>query len=258
MINVVNVLVKKVCILKYFRMSALGNTFLVFDARHGDFPGIDFTSVDCDQILVIEASEKADCLMRVFNLDGGEVSACGNGTRCVSKFLKENCHSIEVGGRILHTFNHDDGTVSVDMGEPGKSCYGILLGDEVEIIPHVKGFAIDVGNPHFILMDVPHSAEIGQMIENHPLFAQRINVDFVCVLDSHTILLKTWERGVGLTKACGTGACASAFMMHYLGLMDDRMDVRMDIGGLNIKIINNKIIMRGNAQFDGEGLCLKN
>ena len=238
--------------LKYIKMNGLGNDFVIFDARVDPLPDVDFqmiadrgNGVGCDQILVMEPSQKADCLMRIFNADGGEVSACGNGTRCVSKILGGETHTIEVGDRILQTINHENGDVSVYMGLP--------LAFYPQKIDQVEGFVIDVGNPHFVLKGVEKDAVLGKFIENHSLFPGRINVNFGHVGSRWDINLTTFERGVGFTKACGTGACATAFVFHHLGETDAAVWVNMEQGRLRIEITPQHIIMQGDANFDDEG-----
>ncbi len=239
--------------LKYIKMNGLGNDFVIFDARDHPLPKINFqeiadrkNGVGCDQILVMENSSKADCLMRIFNADGSEVFACGNGTRCVSKLLGGEAHTIEVGDRILETRNHANGDVSVNMGKP--------LAFYAMEIDQIQGTVIHVGNPHFVLQSIPKDPLLGKFIENHSKFPDRINVNFGHVITRDTIHLTTFERGVGFTKACGTGACATAFVFHHLGLVDGVVWVNMEEGRLRIEMNQDQIIMEGNAVFEYEGV----
>ncbi len=235
----------------YSLMNGLGNTFWVFDARIKPFDINLLNDVTCDQILVIEPSPVADCFMRVFNRDKSEAPACGNGTRCISLFLGEKSNIIQTSNRILSTINHENGLVSVNMGKPLDACYGFGWKQSVVINQDIEGCVLDVGNPHFICLNIEPNEEIGKMIQNHSLFKNKINVDFVEIQDKLNITLKTFERGVGFTKACGTGACASTFSLYSLGLIENSIRVNMDIGHLNITInSNNEIIMCGDAQFD--------
>ena len=232
-------------------MNGLGNTFWVFDARQAPFDISCLQDITCDQILVISPSPIADCFMRVFNRDGSEVSACGNGTRCISLFLGGTSHTIQTNNRILSTVNHENGLVSVNMGTPSKDCYGFAWGESVKLEPNIKGFVLDVGNPHFMCLNQDPSEQIGSFIQNNPLFTEKINVNFIKILDNNSIFLKTFERGVGFTKACGTGACASTFILHHLELTHNQIRVHLDIGHLDISINeHNEIIMCGDASFD--------
>ena len=248
-------------------MNGLGNTFWIFDIR--SFPICDIKQilieskqkVNCDQVLIVSNPNSAgvSCKMMILNKDGSEASACGNGTRCVSKFLGGNGHKIETCNRILETLNHDNGLVTVSMGSPLKRAFGHQLGDLVSLSyggadEAISGYVVDIGNPHFILINYPNlNADVGSFIENHQMFPDRINVNFVEMVDRSNIRLVTYERGVGFTKACGTGSCASAYIVHLLGLTEDTVCVHMELGTLEIRIMDNEIHMTGDANMDGVG-----
>jgi len=223
------------------KMNGLGNDFLVVDARAGPVrPDPDVirrladraTGVGFDQLITIErAHSGADAFMRIDNADGGEVEACGNGARCVGWLLMQESGrpsvSIETRAGVLNARpGGGDLTISVDMGAPKFGWRDIPLAEEfrdtraIELqigpidapILHSPS-VVNIGNPHAIFWvdDVwAHDLErFGPLLENHPIFPDRANISLAHVTASDAITLRTWERGVGLTKACGTAACAT-------------------------------------------------
>lgn len=248
----------------FLKMNGLGNDFVVVEARTAPFhPGeaearaiADRASgIGCDQIIGIEPSQKADAFMRIWNADGGEVSACGNATRCVGWLLMEASGrpsaTIETEAGLLKVARAEGGQVTVDMGEPGLDWRDIPLAEEMDTrgvelqvgpiddpILHTPG-CVSMGNPHVVFF-VPDAEtapvkEVGPMIEHHLLFPERANVGFAEIKGRDRIRLKVWERGAGQTKACGTGACAALVAAARRGLTDRKATVTLDGGDLVIE-----------------------
>jgi diaminopimelate epimerase len=244
----------------FLKMHGLGNDFAIFDARKQDLVLDETTAkavadrrfgIGCDQVIVIEKSPKADAFMRVFNADGGIVESCGNATRCVARLLMDEKGKSEVridtlGGLLVCT-DAEDGAVTVDMGEPGLAWDEVPLARptdtntfslNVDGTEHIAA-AVSTGNPHCVLFveDAERAAveRIGARIEHHPMFPERTNVEFVTPLSRDRLRMRVWERGVGVTVACGTGACATAVAAHRRGLADRKVEVVLDGGVLGIE-----------------------
>jgi diaminopimelate epimerase len=222
----------------FLKMNGLGNDFVVVEAREGAFtPGAAEVraiadragGVGCDQLIAIEPSARAEAFVRFWNADGGEIAACGNGARCVAWLLMRASGrdetQFETAAGLLCARRAEGGLVTLDMGAPGLDWRDIPLaeamdtrGIELQVGPidqpllHTPG-CVSIGNPHvvFFVSDLTTApvAEVGPMIENHPLFPERTNVGFAEIRARDRIGLRVWERGVGETKACGTGACAA-------------------------------------------------
>ena len=234
-------------------MHGLGNDFVVLDGRAEALPPIDaplaaalanrHTGIGCDQLVVLGPSEAADFSMRFYNADGSESGACGNATRAIG-LLHGRPARIETVGGILSTTPTDAG-ISVDMGKPRLDWDAIPLAYAMDTLTLPVGWedldaptAINVGNPHVIFF-VPDSdavdlARIGPIIEHDPLFPQRVNVNIATIESRGAIRLRVWERGTGLTLACGTGACATAIGAMRRGLVDRRVTVTLPGGSLVI------------------------
>ena len=265
----------------FTKMHGLGNDFVVLDARVHALNLSQYAArliadrrigIGCDQIIVIGKldSHHADFSLRFFNPDGGEAGACGNGTRCAAHFLFRQIDIAElrfsVGNRILPTTQNRDGSISVDMGEPGLGWNDIPLAREMDtlcVLLEVPGFARDavcmgMGNPHATLF-VPDLgstdiASVGPLLERHPVFPERANIGFAQVIDRERIRLRVWERGAGLTLACGSGACAAAVAAAQLDLTGRRVTVDLELGSLEIEWkADNHVHMTGPAAFVGAG-----
>ena len=260
--------------LAFTKMHGLGNDFVVLDARGG---GIDLDEafaraisdrrlgIGCDQILVIEppkgANGEADIFMRILNSDGGEAEACGNGTRCVAaKVMAETGAGelkIETRAGILAATNAGDGNFSVDMGPVNLDWQAIPLAGETDTLNlnietgMLSGpVAVNVGNPHcvFFVDDVAKVPleDLGPEIETHALFPERTNVGVAQILANGQIRLRVWERGVGMTRACGSGACAAVVAANRRNLAERETVVVLDGGTLAIQWReDNHIIMTG-------------
>lgn len=269
----------------FLKMNGLGNDFVVVEARETPFsPSAEEVraiadrerGIGCDQLISLEpAAGEADVRVRFWNADGEEIGACGNGSRCVGWLVMEaagrDTAVLEVGGRLLRTTRAGDGLVSVDMGEPGLDWTDIPLdepmdtrGIELQVGPieapllHTPG-AVSMGNPHVVFfvddIDAAPVAEVGPMIEHHRLFPQGVNVGFAQVKARDHIRLRVWERGAGLTKACGTGACAALVACARRGLTDRAARLELDGGDLTIewRAADNHVIMTGPASLDFAG-----
>jgi diaminopimelate epimerase len=237
---------------RFHKMHGLGNDFVIFDARK-DALEIDAkcaraiadrrTGVGCDQLIILEKSLSADLKMRIFNADGGEVGACGNAARCVA-LLVGGEKSIETGGGIIIAAASGNGRATVDMGVPRFGWQEIPLAYAMDTAAMPVGweklkrpFAVNVGNPHIIFFvkdaDAVDLARLGPMIEKDPLFPKRVNVNIASV-EPGGLKLRVWERGAGLTQACGTGACAGAVAAICRGLRESPVQVRLPGGAIDI------------------------
>lgn len=251
----------------FTKMHGLGNDFVVLDGRTGALPVVDaalaaaladrHTGIGCDQLIVLAPSDRGDFRMRIFNNDGSEVEACGNATRAIG-LLHGRPASIETLGGMVATTPTDSG-ISVEMGKPRFDWNLIPLGYPMDThaMPVaweelVNPIAVNVGNPHVIFFVAdPYRidmARLGPLIETDPLFPERINVNVAAVTARDAISLRVWERGAGLTRACGTGACATAIGAMKRGLVDRKVTVTLPGGPLTIEWRgDDEIIMTGPA-----------
>lgn len=258
---------------RFSKMHGLGNDFVVIDARETP---VEMTparaqaiadrhaGIGCDQLILIGPSGAADVSMRIFNADGSEVEACGNATRCVPLFVGRDVR-IETKAGLLDA-RAVDGGASVDMGTPRFDWDAIPLAWAMDTLTMPVGWedlpapaAVNVGNPHIIFfvddLDAVDTARLGPLIEHDPLFPRRVNVNFAQVVGEDHIRLIVWERGAGLTRACGTGACATAVAAIRRGLMRGPVTVGLPGGDLVIGWTpGGHIQMTGPAThvFDGE------
>ena len=237
---------------RFHKMHGLGNDFVIFDAREAPLE-IDAgraraiadrrTGIGCDQLILLEPSDTADLRMRIFNADGGEVEACGNAARCVA-LLQGGETLIETRGGMI-TGSAADDEASVDMGTPHFAWQEIPLAYPVDTAAMPVGWeelqnpaAVNVGNPHVIFFvedaDTVPLERLGPQVENDPLFPERVNVNAASV-EGGMIKLRVWERGAGLTQACGTGACATAVTAIRRKLASSPVEVRLPGGSLSIE-----------------------
>jgi len=265
----------------FLKMHGLGNDFAVFDARSQalalDEPlaraiADRHRGIGCDQVIVIESSGDADAFMRIRNADGAEVETCGNAARCVARLLIEETGRKAVRLQTLAgpiaCGDADGGLVTVDMGVPAFAWSRVPLAREVDtnrFTLEVDGrafavAAVSVGNPHCVLFvddaDTTSIAELGPRFETHPMFPEHTNVEFVTVRDRSRLRMRVWERGTGITLACGSGACAAVVAARRRGLIDDKVQVRLDGGVLAVEIRegDGHMLMTGPAalSFSGE------
>jgi diaminopimelate epimerase len=270
--------------LDFTKMHGLGNDFVVLDGVSAAvrvdtallrFLGDRHRGVGCDQILLVEpAGDAGDFTYRIFNGDGGEVEQCGNGARCVARFVRDRGLSdadritFSTLGGLIHTRLLADGRVAVDMGVPRfepadipfeaparAETYTLDAGGET----HEIG-AVSMGNPHAVLrvddLVAAPVRELGPVIEHHERFPRRANVGFMRVIDRARIALRVWERGAGETAACGTGACGAVAVGRQRGWLDERVVVALPGGELVIDWAgaDNPLWMTGTAEtaFHGE------
>jgi diaminopimelate epimerase len=224
------------------------------------------TGIGCDQLIVIEPAENADAFMRIYNPDGSEAGACGNATRCVADILmRENAGSsvtIRTVTGDLPAIRRPDGLIQVDMGLARLDWTDIPLSrpmDTLRVELPGEPAAASMGNPHATFfvndLDAVPILEAGPKLEHDPLFPQRANIGFAQVIDLNTIRLKVWERGAGLTLACGSGACATLVNANRRGLAQRRAKVIVDGGTLEIEWRDDgHVLMAGPAAiaFSGE------
>ena len=258
-------------------MHGLGNDFVVFDARRAAIALDEMSAraiadrrsgIGCDQVIVIERPRtRGDALMRIFNADGNEVEACGNAARCVARLLMEEKDStaveLDTAGGLLWCSDAGNGAVTVDIGTPKFGWQEIPLSQPVDTnaIPiriedvEFSATAVSVGNPHCVIfVDDAEAFAVGAYgphIERHALFPDRTNVEFVSVVEPGRLRMRVWERGSGITRACGTGACASVVASVRRGLGPRKSEVRLDGGTLWIewRCTDDHVLMTGSANF---------
>ena len=267
--------------LPFTKMHGLGNDFVILDARHhrlkiGERQARAIadrrTGVGCDQLIVVEPPVNgfADAFMRIRNADGGEVEACGNASRCVATMImgeKQSRHVvIETVAGLLDAETAENGMVSVDMGRVRFDWRDIPLSKamdtmhlNVEAGPLKDPVAVNIGNPHAVFfVDDAEAVPLdihGPVIERHALFPEFTNVGAAQVVSRDRIRLRVWERGVGITRACGTGACAALAAASRRGLTDRTADVVLDGGPLRIEWLkDDHILMTGPVSVSFSGV----
>lgn len=254
------------------KMHGLGNDFVVIDARHAPVAMTSRraatladrkTGIGCDQLIVLESSTLADVRMRIFNCDGSEVEACGNASRAVGLLLGGS-QMIETLGGVIRSAVGDHG-VTVDMGSPRFDWQDIPVTYAMDTLNMPVGWedltgpaGVNVGNPHAVFFvpdaDAVELDRLGPIIENDPLFPQRVNVNVASIVGPDHLKLRVWERGAGLTRACGTGACATAVAAMRRKLTG--RTVRVDLPGGTLTIAwpeGGTIAMTGPATLSFEG-----
>jgi diaminopimelate epimerase len=257
-----------------YKMDGLGNDFIIFDKRK---KSISLTkdqiikissrsNIGCDQVIFIDKDETSDVSLTFYNSDGGEISACGNGSRCTAYLLmKENNNkkiSLRTKVGILQAELDDKNLVRINMGQPNFKWRKIPLSKEMDN-KNLKikinstdgkeiegGFSLSIGNPHIVFFVEDFNKfnlkEIGPKIENHNYFPERCNVTLASIKNKKHVKVKVWERGAGLTKACGTAACATAVSGAVLKLNERYVDIEFQEGLLNIDWnADNNIYMTG-------------
>ena len=260
--------------IKAYKMDGLGNDFVIIDNRQKInnlskdqiIKICDRKFIGCDQLIIIKRSEISDASLEFYNSDGGTSGACGNGTRCVASLLaKENNKSSIILTTLSGNLKSkilEERIVSTEIGIGKTEWYEIPLSKNLNTNnlnikitdednnEHVGGTAINVGNPHIIFFVDDNNnfniQKIGPEIENHEFFPEKCNVTLATILNKKLIKVKVWERGAGLTKACGTAACATAFAAKQNQLVDNKVDIEFSTGKLSISIDQNKSIhMKG-------------
>ena len=260
--------------IKAFKMDGLGNDFVIIDNRqkitnltkeqiikicNRNFLG-------CDQLILIEKDKSADAFLKFYNSDGGESGACGNGTRCVADLISKERNNksivLKTISGILKSEILGNNIVTTEIGKAKMKWNEIPLSEKLNTKnlnikisdknnkEHTGGTAVNVGNPHIVFfvnqIDNYDIKKIGPNIENHKIFPEKCNVTIAQVVDENLIKVKVWERGAGLTKACGTAACATAFAGKLNNLTNNKTDIEFEDGKLTISIDEkNSIHMKG-------------
>lgn len=264
--------------MRFSKVHGLGNDFLIFE---DDGNGRDWSAaaqdvcrrrlaVGADGIMIVLPSEIADIRMRIINADGSEAEMCGNGIRCFAKYVyekgivdKKNMTVETLAGIIRPGLIETDGVVTqigVDMGKPDfdraaipMSGNGSALDVQIDVLGAQRSVSsLLMGVPHTVVItddiDTDEPANLGPLIEKHDVFPRNTNVNFVQVMDKDNIRMRTWERGAGLTMACGTGACASVVALCELGMLNRKATVHLEAGVLVIEYLGDgRVMMTGPA-----------
>lgn len=270
--------------IKFTKMHGLGNDYIYIDCmdyvpEHLSSLSVEMskrhTGIGSDGIILIMPSNVADFRMRIFNADGSEAKMCGNGSRCVGKYVYDHNLTdktditLETNSGVKHLRLHIDpitdkvDLVTVDMGKPQTNCKDIPVlfdGDEMIEQPVKTKYgtfnvtAISMGNPHGVIfldnIDNLNIADIGQELEKHPMWPDRANIEFACVMTPQKIKMRVWERGSGETMACGTGACAVATAAFKTGRCVSDVTVSLKGGDLSISFDkrSGNVLMTGAAE----------
>jgi len=271
----------------FLKMNGLGNDFVVIDARKR---ALSFAEdkvrwiadreqgIGCDQLIIMEqpSSEDADVFMRIYNAEGGEVDACGNATRCIGYLVAEELGRsdvvIQTNAGLLGSVL-DGQSVTIDMGVPRLQWQLIPLAEEFEDTTGIElqvgpiddpvlhtPSVVNVGNPHAIFwvddVEKHDLSKLGPLLENHPIFPERANISLAQVTSPNDIKVIVWERGAGLTKACGTAACAVGVAAVRKGLTERKVNIELPGGTLQIewREKDKHIMMTGpfETEFDSE------
>ena len=252
-------------VINAFRMDGLGNNFIIIDRRESSINvskekilelsnRVSFhRNIGFDQLIFIEKEINKVFPITIFNSDGNEISACGNGSRCVAYLLSKDLNikkiKLKTNNRILEANIVGDFNVKLGMGKP------IFDWDKIPLIKKLDydnitlsidgktfagGYSLNVGNPHIVFFVKDcfkyNLKVLGPKIENHKIFPEKVNVTFAQIIDKNNITVNVWERGAGLTKACGTAACATAVASLSKKLTEDNINIKFEEGVLNIKI----------------------
>jgi diaminopimelate epimerase len=260
--------------IKAFKMDGLGNDFVIIDQRSQNYnltkdqiiKICDRNFIGCDQLIFIQNNNKKDAELEFYNSDGSISGACGNGTRCVADLLSKENNDKEIilwtSSGALKSQILDNNLVETEIGVPKTNWNEIPLNKNLDTknlnikivnknnIEHIGGTSVNVGNPHVVFfvdnIEEYDLKKIGPEIENHNYFPEKCNVTLAKVISKKLIKVKVWERGAGLTKACGTAACATAVAANINGLTNKKTDIEFALGKLSITIDgNNSIHMKG-------------
>ena len=271
--------------IKAYKMDGLGNDFVIIDQR---IKNIELSKdqivkicnrnfIGCDQLIIIKKNPKLDAELEFYNSDGSTSGACGNGTRCVANLLSKEKNqkkiTVSTTSGVLKSNILDNNSVETEIGIPKVKWNEIPLSENLDTknlkikilnknnIEHIGGTAINVGNPHiiFFVEDVENFdlKKIGPEIENHKLFPEKCNVTLAKVINKNLIKVKVWERGAGLTKACGTAACATAIAGNINGLVEKKTDIEFKLGKLSIFIDDKNIVHMNGPVSDIKNIEIK-
>jgi len=260
--------------IKAFKMDGLGNDFVIIDQRYQNYnltkdqiiKICDRKFIGCDQLIFIKKSDEKDAGLEFYNSDGSVSGACGNGTRCAADLLSKENNDKEIilwtSSGALKSQILGDNLVETEIGVPKINWNEIPLNQNLDTknlkikivnknnIEHIGGTSVNVGNPHVVFfvdnIEDYNLKKIGPEIENHKYFPEKCNVTLAQVINKKLIRVRVWERGAGLTKACGTAACATAVAANINELADKTTDIEFSLGKLSISIDeNNSIHMKG-------------
>ena len=260
--------------IKAFKMDGLGNDFVIIDQRSQNYnltkdqiiKICDRKFIGCDQLILIQKSDEKDAGLEFYNSDGSISGACGNGTRCVADLLSKENNDKEITLRtssgVLKSQILGDNLVETEIGIPKTNWDEIPLNKNLDTknlnikivnknnIEHMGGTSVNVGNPHVIFfvdkIEDYDLKKIGPEIENHNYFPEKCNVTLAKIINKKLIKVKVWERGAGLTKACGTAACATAVAAFIKKLTKNDIIIKFEEGSLNIKVdADLNIFMKG-------------
>ena len=256
--------------IKAFKMDGLGNDFVIIDNRqkitnltkeqiikicNRNFLG-------CDQLILIEKDKSADAFLKFYNSDGGESGACGNGTRCVADLISKEINNKSIVLKTISGYLKSEilgnKIVTTEIGKAKIEWNEIPLSEKLNTKnlnikisdkdnkEYSGGTAVNVGNPHIVFfvnqVDNFDIRNIGPNIENHKIFPEKCNVTIAQVINNNLIKVKVWERGAGLTKACGTAACATAFAGKLNNLTNNKTEIEFENGKLSISIDEKNLI----------------
>ena len=260
--------------IKAFKMDGLGNDFVIIDqrdeainlSRDQIIKICDRNYIGCDQLILIKKDVTIDAGLEFYNSDGSVSGGCGNGTRCVADLLAKENNKKEIilwtSGGILKSKILGNNLVETEIGIPKTNWSEIPLSNNLDTKnlnikiqdkdnkEHTGGTAVNVGNPHVVFfvknIEDYNLEKIGPEIENHKFFPEKCNVTLAKVINNNLIKVRVWERGAGLTKACGTAACATAVAGNIKNLIEKKVDIEFSLGKLSISIdTNNSIHMKG-------------
>ena len=265
--------------IEFTKMHGLGNDFVIIDRRSKKIEINDNlirklsdrrTGAGCDQLITINNTDNKNTNIRIdiFNPAGDKAEACGNGTRCVAKILfDENDEKktlkilSDAGILIAKKVGHD---ISVNMGKITTNWKKIPLSEEmdplnipIQVDGFDKGVGVNIGNPHVVFFGQSIAKidlnKIGPKIETHKFFPNKTNVEFIEIINSKKIKMKVWERGAGITLACGSGACAAVYAGWEKNLVEQNTEVQLEKGSLHISIVDEEAIMTGPAEISYNG-----
>jgi diaminopimelate epimerase len=265
--------------IEFIKMHGLGNDFVIIDRRSKKIEINDDliqklsdrrTGAGCDQLIAINnpVNDNADVSIDIFNPAGDKAEACGNGTRCVAKILfdenneRETLKILSDAGTLIAKKVGDK--ISVNMGKMTTNWKKIPLSEEmdpfsipIEVEGFNKGVAVNIGNPHVVFfgksIDNINLKQVGPRIEKHNFFPNKTNVEFIEIINSNTIKMKVWERGAGVTLACGSGACAAVYAGWKKKLLEKNAEVKLEKWSLYIDIVDDEAIMTGPAEVSYNG-----
>jgi len=260
---------RNMALINAYRMDGLGNNFLIIDKRQNSLEINKNKIIDLvnkkifsfDQLITLEKEEEKIYPIKIFNPDGIEVTACGNGVRCIAYLISQENNQknilIKTKERVLSAEIVGKQNVKINMGKPKFSWKEVPLSENmntkqvsIDLLEkeYGNGFCLNVGNPHIVFFVKDCSKidikKLGPKIENHAFFPERINVTFAQILDKKNIKINVWERGAGQTKACGTAACAAAVSASEKGLADKSSNIHFVEGNLQI-VYEEEILMTG-------------